>query len=194
MSRKKTGRSQGGRRKSADAQRGKAKRRPVPKRERKSRAARRSRAKTIEGAGAKAQQEWTIEKMAALGRLHAELEANGPLEPLLSTLAPDPVYEFHPLRRCMRGDDRVRRFYEQFFARFLSLRHGFELVAEWVGLDSVAQEYDISLRVDGAIEHFRVLGILYARGDKLGGERVYASERFIRLLTGPLFDELEPLE
>jgi hypothetical protein len=38
-----------------------------------------------------------------------------------------------------------------------------------------------------------VLGILYARGDKLGGERVYASERFVRLLTGPLFDELEPI-
>ena len=139
-------------------------------------------------------QGWTIEKMAALGTRHAELEAKGDLEPLLATLAPDPVYEFHPLRRCMRGDDRVRRFYEQFCSRFLSLRSDFALIAEWVGIDSVAQEYDISLRVDGAIERFRVLGILYARGDRLGGERVYASERFIRLLTGPLFDELEPLE
>jgi hypothetical protein len=57
----------------------------------------------------------------------------------------------------------------------------------------VAQEYEIALRVDGAVEHFRVIGVLYARGDKLGGERVYASDRFVRLLTGPLFDELEPL-
>ena len=137
---------------------------------------------------------WTVEKMAALGTLHATLEANGPLEALLATLAPDPLYEFHPLRRCMRGDDRVRRFYEQFFARFVKLRHEFELIAEWVSLESAAQEYDISLNVEGVIEHFRVLGILYARGDKLGGERVYASERFIRLLTGPLFEELEPLE
>jgi len=137
--------------------------------------------------------DWTLEKMAALGTLHAELEAKGDLEPLLATLAADPVYEFHPLRRRMRGDDRVRRFYEQFCARFLSLRHDFALISEWVSLDSVAQEYEISLRVDGGIEQFRVLGILYARGDKLGGERVYASERFIRLLTGPLFDELEPI-
>jgi hypothetical protein len=38
-----------------------------------------------------------------------------------------------------------------------------------------------------------VIGVLYARGDKLGGERVFASERFVQLLTGPLFDELEPL-
>jgi len=57
----------------------------------------------------------------------------------------------------------------------------------------VAQEYEVSLRVDGAVERFRVLGVLYARGELLGGERVYASERFIRLLTGPLFDELEPV-
>ena len=134
--------------------------------------------------------------MAALGALHAELEGMGPeqLEPLLATLAPDPVYEFHPLRRCMRGDDLVRRFYTRFFEQFVPLRESYALLAEWASETSVAQEYEIALRVDGAVEHFRVLGILYARGDKLGGERVYASERFIRLLTGPLFDELEPIE
>ena len=132
--------------------------------------------------------------MAALGALHAELEGKGLLEPLLATLAPDPVYEFHPLRRCMRGDDRVRRFYEQFCSRFLPLRARYALLDEWVTLTSVAQEYEIALNIDGAVESFRVLGVLYARGDKLGGERVFASERFVRLLTGPLFDELEPIE
>ena len=96
---------------------------------------------------------------------HAELEGKGPeqLEPLLATLARGPVYEFHPLRRCMRGDDRVRRFYEQFCSRFLALRHDFALIAQWVGLESVAQEYEIALRVNGEVEHFRVIGILYAR-------------------------------
>jgi hypothetical protein len=102
----------------------------------------------------------------------------------------------------------VRRFYNHFFERFVALRESYVLLAEWVSETSVAQEYEIVLRVDGALEHFRVIGILYARGDsksraasgtraeaiKLGGERVYASERFIRLLTGPLFDELEPIE
>jgi hypothetical protein len=131
--------------------------------------------------------------MAALGTRHAELEGNADLEPLLATLAPDPLYEFHPMRRCMRGDDRVRRYYTYFCEHFLALRHSYALLAEWVSEDSVAQEYEIALRVDGAVERFRVLGVLYARGDKLGGERVYASERFIRLMTGPLFDELEPM-
>jgi hypothetical protein len=132
--------------------------------------------------------------MAALGALHAELEGRGALEPLLDTLAPDPVYEFHPLRRCLRGDDRVRRFYTYFCGHFLALRDRYALLSEWVDEHSVAQEYEISLRVDGAVEHFRVLGVLFARGDRLGGERVFASERFVRLMTGPLFDELEPLD
>jgi SnoaL-like domain len=151
---------------------------------------------------------WTVEKMAALGALHAELEGKNDLEPLLATLAPDPVYEFHPIRRRLRGDDRVRRFYTHFFEHFVRLRESYSLLEEWATERSVAQEYEISLRVDGAIERFRVLGILYAREEcksraasgtrakaiKLGGERVWASERFIRLLTGPLFDELEPME
>jgi hypothetical protein len=137
---------------------------------------------------------WTVEKMAALGALHAHLEASvDQLEPLLATLAPDPVYEFHPIRRCLRGDERVRRFYSHFFEHFVRLRDSYALLEEWVSERSVAQEYEIVLRVDGALEHFRVIGVLYARGELLGGERVYASDRFIRLLTGPLFDELEPI-
>jgi hypothetical protein len=87
----------------------------------------------------------------------------------------------------------VRRFYTRFFEQFVLLRESYSLLTEWVSETSVAQEYEIALRVDGAVEHFRVLGILYVRGDKLGGERVYASERFIRLLTGPLFEELESI-
>lgn len=131
--------------------------------------------------------------MTALGTLHAELEGKGDLESVLATLAPDPVYEFHPIRRCLRGDERVRRFYTHFFEHFVRLRDSYSLLEEWVSERSVAQEYEIVLRVDGAVEHFRVIGVLYARGELLGGERVYASDRFIRLLTGPLFDELEPI-
>ena len=131
--------------------------------------------------------------MAELGTRHSTLEARGELEPLLETLVDDPVYEFHPIGLCMRGGDLVRRFYTQFCERFLPLRHSFTLVAEWVSETSVAQEYDVSLRVDGRVETHRVLGVLYASGGLLAGERVYASERFIRLMTGDLFDELERL-
>ncbi len=137
--------------------------------------------------------EWSRERMAELGTRHSMLEARGELEPLLETLVEDPVYEFHPIGLCMRGGDQVRRFYTQFCERFLPLRHSYTLLAEWVSETSVAQEYDVSLRVDGQVETHRVLGVLYAEGGLLGGERVYASKRFIQLMTGELFDELKPL-
>ncbi len=136
---------------------------------------------------------WTREQMAELGARHAELEARGELEPLLETLVADPIYEFHPIGLCMRGSDRVRRFYTQFCERFLPLRHDYALIGEWVSESAVVQEYDITLRADGELETHRVLGILHADRAKLAGERVYASERFVRLMTGELFDELEPL-
>jgi hypothetical protein len=136
---------------------------------------------------------WTVEDMAELGTRHSTLEAEGQLEPLLATLVDDPVYEFHPIGLRMQGGPTVKRFYTQFCERFLPLRAGFELIDEWVNEDSVAQEYDVHLRVDGVVETHRVLGVLYRSGELLGGERVFASVRFIQLMTGELFDELEPI-
>ena len=92
---------------------------------------------------------WTREQMAELGARHAELEARGELEPLLETLVADPIYEFHPIGLCMRGGDRIRRFYTQFCERFLPLRHDYTMIGEWVSESAVVQEYDITLRVDG---------------------------------------------
>ena len=90
---------------------------------------------------------WTVAQMAELGMRHSTLEAQGKLEPLLETLVEDPVYEFQPIGLGMRGGDLVRRFYTQFCERFLPMRHGYELISQWVSESSVAQEYDVSLRV-----------------------------------------------
>ena len=141
---------------------------------------------------------WSAEAMAELGRRHAELEARGDLGPLLETLAPDPLYIFQPLGRCMRGDDMARRFYVQFIEKFLPLRSRVEMLGEWVNETSVVQEYVLDFAIDGAKERHHVLGILYvdpasAALGKLRGERVYAGEEFIRRMTGELFDELEEL-
>ncbi len=141
---------------------------------------------------------WSVEAMAELGRRHAELEAKGDLEPLLETLAPNPLYLFQPLGRCMRGDEMARRFYVQFIEEFLPLRSRVEMLGEWVNETSVVQEYVLDFDIDGTKEQHHVLGILYvdpesAAQGKLRGERVYAGEAFIRRMTGDLFDELEEL-
>ena len=138
---------------------------------------------------------WSAERMYELGSLHARLEAERRLEPLLETLSADPVYEFYPLGKSLRGGDRVRRYYEQFFTGFMESIAGYELRDEWVNAMSVVQEYDITVRTDDALETHRVVGILCADGSSgvLGGERIYGSERIVRLMLGPLFGELEDL-
>jgi len=40
----------------------------------------------------------------------------------------------------------------------------------------------------------RVIGILWADGELMGGERVWGSEVCLRAMIGPLFDELEKIE
>jgi len=96
----------------------------------------------------------------------------------------------------MRGRDLVRRYYEHYFAEFVPRVKGYELLGEWASEAGLAQEYTISLRVNGADEHYRVVGILIptAEGDLLSGERLYASEGFVRRMGGDdVFRELEPL-
>lgn len=136
---------------------------------------------------------WTADDMLALGRKHALLETRCDLEGTMSTLVPEPVYEFHPLGLRMAGDAMVRRYYTQLFEHFIPSTRDFELIEEWVSETSVAQEYRVELEIDGAREQHHLLGILYAEGELLGGERVFAGERVVRLMVGDLFDELTPL-
>ena len=136
--------------------------------------------------------------MAALGNLHADLEARRELEPLLETLVPDATYEFHPMGVGFSGAESVRRYYAQFFEDFMNKIVGYSLREEWVNKTSVAQEYDITVDSGSGPETHRVLGILFAAegpdGVFLGGERIYGSERIVRLMTGQMFDALQPLD
>ena len=139
-------------------------------------------------------EEWNAQRMYELGTRHAELEAKADLEGTLATLVDEPSYEFLPVGRGMYGMAQVRRYYEHLFASFIPRTRSYRLLEEWVSARSVAQEYEIEVEVDGRSERHRVVGVLFAEGSLLGGERVYASERCIRLMTGDaLFEELQPL-
>ena len=135
---------------------------------------------------------WDADSMLELGRRHASLEARRELDALMGTLVANPVYEFHPLGLRLSGGDRVREYYRQFFENFMQSIVDYKLLEEWVNETSLTQEYDITVEVEGARETHRLLGILFADGTLLGGERIYGSERVILLMAGPLFTELEP--
>jgi hypothetical protein len=136
---------------------------------------------------------WTLEKMYELGTRHARIEAEKDLDALMATMIEEPVYEFYPIGKTLRGAENVRRYYRQFMDVFMNTIVDYRLVEEWCNTTSVCQEYDIVVEIDGVRETHRTLGILYATGELLGGERIYGSERMIRQFAGDMYDALEPL-
>jgi hypothetical protein len=131
--------------------------------------------------------------MQELGSTHARLEAQGDLEGTMNTLVQEPTYEFWPAGLRMSGQEQVRRYYEHLLTRFVPMTRSYTLIDEWVNPRSLVQEYEIEVDVEGALESHRVVGILFTEGRLLGGERIYASERCMRLMAGDLIDELSSI-
>ena len=108
----------------------------------------------------------------------------------------EPVYEFWPVGRRMRGRDAVRRYYTHLMQVFMPSQRGFALVEEWLSEASLAQEYAVDIAGDDGPETHRVIGVLIASAERdglLAGERIWASEAFLRRMLGPAWDELEPI-
>lgn len=137
-----------------------------------------------------------LQSLVDVARAHAQAEQAADIEATLETLGDAPVYELQPMGRVMRGSDRARRYYEHFFVNFMPLAAGFVLRNEWVTDEGLGQEYTIWLRLpDGSRERHDVIGILlFGANGKLAGERVYASDRLLQLMFGPLLDEVEPID
>ena len=128
--------------------------------------------------------EWTVERMHELGTKHAKLEADCDIEGTMATVVENPVYEFHPAGVRLEGREQVRRYYEHLLTHFIPKTRGVTLTEEWVSAASIAQEYEITLEIEGGLETHRVIGILFAEGELLGGERIHSSERCARLMLG----------
>jgi hypothetical protein len=135
------------------------------------------------------------EQALATALAHAAAEGSADLTTTLATLDDDPVYEFQPVGRVFRGKDTARRYSEYFFANFSPLTESFALRSEWTTPEGLGQEYTVWLRLpDGSRERHEIIGILLFGPSGLAGERVYASERLLRLMLGPIYDETTPLE
>lgn len=125
---------------------------------------------------------------------HAEAEGAGDMANTLGTLEAEPVYELFPVGRKMVGMENARRYYEHFFAEVRPRIAGYSLLAEWVGDDGVIQEYSLTYRYDaGPIRNFRIVGILTFGETKLSGERLYADEELLKIMFGPIWDEMLPV-
>jgi len=136
----------------------------------------------------------TRQQGVALARAHVLAERDGDIEATLATLDADPLYELLPVGRALRGLDGARRYYEHFFASFRALAVSSELRGEWVNDVGLAHEYTIGVALpDGSRERHRLVAILTFGASGLAGERVYASERLLRLMFGPAFELAVPI-
>ena len=136
-----------------------------------------------------------LDRVLELGREHARIETEGDLAGTMATLVADPVYEFQPVGGLLRGRQAVERYYRHLMEHFLPRVEGADVVDEWWNERALIQEYDARVRVDGALELHRLVGVLVIGEDELLGERIYGSDRALRLMLGDaLFDELTPIE
>ena len=133
----------------------------------------------------------TTADLVAVARAHAQAEAEGDLAATLATLEDEPVYEFQPVGAVLRGMDLAKRYYDHFFTTFQPLVAGYELRGEWVNDEGLLQEYTIwtTTGAGGARESHAVIGILTFGTTRLSGERLYASDRLLRLMIGPVFED-----
>ena len=136
----------------------------------------------------------SLTELVEVAYRHAAAEGAGDLAGTLATLEDEPVYELYPAGLRLVGMDRTRRYYEHFFAEVAGRTVDYQMLTEWVGAPGLAQEYEIWLRRDdGSIGQFRVFSILKFGRTLLSGERLYADDEFFRILFGPLWAELEPI-
>jgi hypothetical protein len=132
------------------------------------------------------------EQMLEISERHVRVEARREIEPLMATLSDDPVYEFATLGRVLRGRERIRRYYLQFFDGYMSRVTAALRPGQWVDGERFVLESELTVRCDGGLERHRVLSVFWSDGDRLGGERIYAGENVVRQMAGAMFDELEP--
>jgi hypothetical protein len=125
---------------------------------------------------------------------HSAAEAAGDLAATLATLDDEPIYELQPVGLTFGGMAAVRSYYEYFFESFMPRAVGSSKRGEWIGDDAIAEEYGIDLTMPGgAVEHHAIIGILVFGQNGLAGERIWASDRLLRVLFGPAYDLATPI-
>ncbi len=135
----------------------------------------------------------TVESVIELGRRHVRLESERQLEPLMQTMVAEPLYEFHTLGLRLQGGESVRRYYRQFFEDYMSKVTGGRRLGWWASESAYVLETEIHVSTPRGPERQRVIAVLFAEGNRLGGERVYAAEGTVRMMAGRMFEELEAI-
>ena len=133
----------------------------------------------------------TEERMRALVQRHIDMETNVDVEGTLETLVDHPVYEFYPLRLKLVGKENIRRFYREHFDTFFPKLQGNEQINAWYEPHSACLEYDLYFKPPlDSKRAYRIAIVLTEKDGLLLGERFFAEEELVRLMTGNSFNHL----
>ena len=135
--------------------------------------------------------------MGALAQMafrHIEAEDRGDIEATLATFEDDACFELHPCGLRLAGRERIRRYYEQFFALARPRCTGYTVHGQAYGENALTVEITVTVAYpDGGRRDFRTLTVFPYGETALRGERIYADIEFFRVIFGTLLAEMEPL-
>ena len=117
----------------------------------------------------------------------------GSLAACSGTIGDEPGYEYHPLGVQLRGADAIFRYYERVRSKYNPYVEASALVGLIAGSSGAVLEYAIRLRIDGELVDERLIAVMPVARNLFGGERIYSSERVLRLLLGEMISETEPI-
>jgi len=133
-------------------------------------------------------------RLAELAFAHARAEERGDIEATLATFERDACFELYPCGLRLSGNERIRRYYEYFFAVASKRIVAHTMHAHAAGDTTLTMEFTVTVAyADGSRRDFRTLTVFPYGETALRGERIYADLEFFRVLFGPLLAEMEPL-
>jgi hypothetical protein len=124
-----------------------------------------------------------------MGRAHSAAEARLDVEGTLATMEAPYFYEVWPPGLRMEGLEQARRYYTYHFETLRPRIIGMDRIGDWEGDDGIVIERYVNVRADdGRVEKFRVIAVQAFGSKRIAGERMYADERFLRMVFGPMLD------
>ena len=132
--------------------------------------------------------------LALMALRHIEVEGRGDIEATLATFEQDACFELFPCALRIRGHERVRRYYEYFFAESRHRVTGYVDHGTTRGALALTSEMTVTVGYpDGSRRDFRTLTLFPYGQHALLGERIYADIEFFRVIFGPPLAEAEPI-
>jgi len=130
-----------------------------------------------------------LAQLIEMSHRHSAAEAALDVEATLATMEAPYFYEVWPAGLRMEGREQARRYYTYHFATLRPRMIGMDRIGDWEGEDGVVIERLVHVRNDdGSVEKFRVIAVQAFGENGIAGERMYASDKFIKLIFGPMLD------